>query len=303
MKNTIKVIPVVVIVASVFVASNLHQGVAGPHGGDYADSTIGMPPTVFIPDGWVDIWDLIPMAYYWLSLVPVGWGPDLAGGGPPNFPPDGIVNAKDYAIVSVDWGTDPPLETKVIASASTSVYIYPETISATVGQIITVYVAVSSVSNLWAWQAGMTFNPDALECLSVEEGPFLQQEGTTLWVQGAVDNAGGIIHYCGCALIGGSTFPNGTGNLAAIKFLCKSPGDSVCTPEDVILVNSTAKMIPNAISTGTVIVSQAVGGTVVPTDKFGLLAPYVGLASTAIIAAAVATTIYVKRVKRRKEKQ
>jgi hypothetical protein len=45
-----------------------------------------------------------------------------------------------------------------------------------------------------------------------------------------------------------------------------------------------------------------VGGVVVPVDKFGLLAPYIGLTST-ILVATVATAVYVKRVKRRKEKQ
>ena len=46
----------------------------------------------------------------------------------------------------------------------------------------------------------------------------------------------------------------------------------------------------------------SVGGIVVPVDKFGLLAPYIGFAST-ILVATVATATYVKRVKRRKEKQ
>ena len=46
----------------------------------------------------------------------------------------------------------------------------------------------------------------------------------------------------------------------------------------------------------------AVGGFVVPVDKFGLLAPYIGLASTIMIGA-VATAVYVKRIKRRKGKQ
>jgi plastocyanin len=45
-----------------------------------------------------------------------------------------------------------------------------------------------------------------------------------------------------------------------------------------------------------------VGGLMVPVDKFGLVAPYIGLAST-ILVATVATAIYVKRVKRREEKQ
>jgi hypothetical protein len=43
----------------------------------------------------------------------------------------------------------------------------------------------------------------------------------------------------------------------------------------------------------------SVGGVVVPVDRFGLLAPYIGIAST-ILAATVATTIYIKRVKRRR---
>jgi len=45
-----------------------------------------------------------------------------------------------------------------------------------------------------------------------------------------------------------------------------------------------------------------VGGFVVPVDKFGLLAPYIGIASTIVIAS-VAFAIYVKRVKHRNEKQ
>jgi len=45
-----------------------------------------------------------------------------------------------------------------------------------------------------------------------------------------------------------------------------------------------------------------VGGVVVPVDKLGLLAPYIAYASTILVATA-ATSIYVKRVKRRKENQ
>jgi len=48
--------------------------------------------------------------------------------------------------------------------------------------------------------------------------------------------------------------------------------------------------------------SPCVGGIVVSVDKFGLLAPYIGLASTTAIGA-VATVVYVRRAKRREEKQ
>lgn len=48
--------------------------------------------------------------------------------------------------------------------------------------------------------------------------------------------------------------------------------------------------------------APGVGGIVIPIDNMGLLAPYVGLGST-ILVATFATAIYVKRVKRRREKQ
>jgi len=47
--------------------------------------------------------------------------------------------------------------------------------------------------------------------------------------------------------------------------------------------------------------STGVGGVAIPVDKFGLLTPYISLAST-IVVATVATTIYVKCVKRRRGK-
>lgn len=47
---------------------------------------------------------------------------------------------------------------------------------------------------------------------------------------------------------------------------------------------------------------HVVGGTDVLVDKFGLLVPYIGLASTIFVAAA-ATAIYIKRFERRKKKQ
>ena len=87
---------------------------------------------------------------------------------------------------------------------------------------------------------------------------------------------------------------------------------SVVSPEPYI-VKAKASTVPGETDTadntkidGTVVVNpkvgSGVGGFVVPIDKFGLLAPYIGLASTIIVATA-ATAIYVKRIKHRKEKQ
>jgi hypothetical protein len=80
-----------------------------------------------------------------------------------------------------------------------------------------------------------------------------------------------------------------------------------------IIVNryyGTGQGIPSGIATNRICVgaglwrwemySGVVGGIVISIDKFGLLAPYIGFAST-IIAATAATAIYVKRVKHKKE--
>jgi len=83
----------------------------------------------------------------------------------------------------------------------------------------------------------------------------------------------------------------------------------ITTGIDIYMPAATATLEVNSpavtIATGdndTYVISGAVGGIVVPVDKFGLLAPYIGLSST-ILVATVATAIYAKRVKRRKEKQ
>jgi hypothetical protein len=49
-------------------------------------------------------------------------------------------------------------------------------------------------------------------------------------------------------------------------------------------------------------VTDGVGGIMIPVDKLGLLTPYIGLASTAMIGA-VAAVVYVRRAKRKEEKQ
>lgn|GEM_PF-5545904 len=56
------------------------------------------------------------------------------------------------------------------------------------------------------------------------------------------------------------------------------------------------------IASGSVLDYGTVGGVVLPTPKFILLAPYFGLAS-AILAATLVSTLYLKRAKRREEKQ
>ena len=62
------------------------------------------------------------------------------------------------------------------SQASTTVFVDPPTIKGTViGETVTVNVNVSDVTYLYGWQAGLTFNPDVLNCTGYYEGEFLKR--------------------------------------------------------------------------------------------------------------------------------
>jgi hypothetical protein len=66
---------------------------------------------------------------------------------------------------------------------------------------------------------------------------------------------------------------------------------------NISLTNSTGANFPISLSP-----NATAGGVIIPTDKFALLIPYIGLSAT-ILVSTVATGISIKRVKHRKEKQ
>lgn len=80
------------------------------------------------------------------------------------------------------------------------------------------------------------------------------------------------------------------------------PGYPKPVDEGSFTVPHSWKSGPLSPAEVTMTITSPVGGVWVPVNKFGLLAPYIGLAST-IVVAAIATTVYAKRVNRRKEKQ
>jgi hypothetical protein len=176
---------------------------------------------------------------------------------------------------------------------------------------------INSTQNVSSWKAGFRFDPHILECVNFTEGPYLSDVGTTTWTPGMIDNINGIVTSHNCTLEAGKS-QNGTGVLAYITFRVKNYGktainltDEDSDPCECMVLDPDGNEISLAFIDGEITLKETpppgVGGVsfpinVVPIDKFGLLAPYFGLAST-IVVATVATAIYVKRVKRRKEKQ
>ena len=108
----------------------------------------------------------------------------------------------------------------------------------------TINITVTDVVDLYSWQVGMTFNATVVEVLSLVEGPFLRQGGTTIMTRGTIDNTNGIVHRHAFSLTGPVPGVTGNGTLATITFKLKNYGNSTLHLIDVILLDSTLTEIP-----------------------------------------------------------
>lgn len=154
----------------------------------------------------------------------------------------------------------------ILPTPKTTVYIDPPILTGTaIGENFTVNVMVSDVSDLYLWNVGVIFNPEVLECISVEkagdlsskrpvngsdvgyiveESLFPEIEGETIWVAPKIDNKAGVIGPGPtCGLIGDVPGVSGDGPLAVITFRVVSAGSSYIHLTDVHLANSDAKEI------------------------------------------------------------
>jgi hypothetical protein len=108
-----------------------------------------------------------------------------------------------------------------------------------VGESFSVNVTIELVNDLFLWQAGLTFNATVLEALSFEEGTFLRLGGSTLWVNGSIDNINGVINYHASSLTGTATGVSGNGTLGTMTFRVRRFGRSALHLINVILLNSS----------------------------------------------------------------
>jgi hypothetical protein len=135
------------------------------------------------------------------------------------------------------------------------------------GTTFTVPVQVSGVTNVYAAQFDLQFDPAVLTAVLVSEGTFLRSGATTVFVPGIIDNAVGRISFVADTRIGPVSGASGSGTLATITFVSKAATGTPLTLSNVILLNSALGDISVTIQSG------AVGSTpVIPTlSTFGLL--------------------------------
>jgi len=133
---------------------------------------------------------------------------------------------------------------------STTVFVDPLTIEGImIGENVTVNINVSDVTDLYGWQAGVTFNPGVLNCTGYDEGEFLKRgadpELGTIWLNQTPpwDNTEGIVYFHGCCLLGQIPGVSGSGQLGYLTFEVLGTGVSDLHLTDVILCDSKTERI------------------------------------------------------------
>jgi len=108
-----------------------------------------------------------------------------------------------------------------------------------VGDTFAVNVNVDGVSDLYAYQLDLTYDPTLLSAVSVSEGPFLLGGGTTVFLPGTIDNVGGSVAGTADALIGAIPGVSGGGTLLTFEFAALAPGASALSFGNPLLVDSS----------------------------------------------------------------
>ena len=137
---------------------------------------------------------------------------------------------------------------RVPASPQTILSIEPSSINVAVGNTFSVSLMITDVVDLYSWEVRIDFDPNAIECIGAEEGPFLISVGPTTWPAPLINNTAGYIQMA-CALLA-PPGASGSGILADITFRCISAMESPLLITSSTLLDSATEPIPHEIKDG-----------------------------------------------------
>jgi hypothetical protein len=150
------------------------------------------------------------------------------------------------------------------AIIKTWLLVSPEETWCRPGDTFSVNILVSYVTPmqaLWAYQIEMSYDPDVIHGVSVEDGPFMESDGgTAVFIEGeGFDDTIGKLSLCGAYLDPIANFPSGMyETLAIVTFEVVGEGtsDLVLGP-DSALINSAGRIIEMKPSLPGVVIGQA----------------------------------------------
>ena len=119
----------------------------------------------------------------------------------------------------------------VAIASPTSIEVVPSSLEQLPGDSFLVNITVNDMTDLYLWMFRLKWNNTVLQLNSIDEGPFLQDEGDTsgIWLSSPTIseiNIAGRIDEATCSLLGPVPGVNGSGTIATLNFTCLSLGDS-----------------------------------------------------------------------------
>jgi hypothetical protein len=128
--------------------------------------------------------------------------------------------------------------------ADSVISIQPSTGSVALGGNLSLEVNIAGVTDLYAFQFDVDFDPTTLSATGISEGPFLLTGGPTFFIPGTIDNVGGVMAFNADTLIGAVPGVTGSGDLATLDFTAIANGASSVSLSNVILLDSNFNSIP-----------------------------------------------------------
>jgi len=110
------------------------------------------------------------------------------------------------------------------AAPGPSVIVDPRVSGAAPTESFSVNIMVANVTNLYAWQFNLTFNPTILEAVDVVEGPFLKQLRTAIMPPPNINNTAGWVYAAAAFFNWEEAGASGSGVLAVAIFRVKTAG-------------------------------------------------------------------------------
>lgn len=109
---------------------------------------------------------------------------------------------------------------------------------AVVGSPLALDVAITGVTDLYAFQYSLSFDPTLFQVSSVTEGAFLATGGSTFFDGGSVNNMLGTVSFTFNTLIGAIPGTSGNGTLARINLNVIGTGAGALNFSDVLFLDS-----------------------------------------------------------------
>jgi hypothetical protein len=138
------------------------------------------------------------------------------------------------------------------AGAVPVVRVQPSFSTPSVGSLFDLSVEVSLVTDLYAFQFDIRFDPAILSAVSVMEGSFLPSGGDTSFIPGSIDNGAGAIRFTLDFLFDSVGGVNGSGELAALRFQTLAVGTTSVDLYGVTLLDSNLADICFSTEGGTI---------------------------------------------------